>query len=46
MDKQMVIKLIKTADLEKCDMNQLIAILNLYSLLKIPHIEEVNNESD
>jgi len=33
---QLIVELIQSADLQKCDKNQLLTIINLFDLLKIP----------
>lgn len=35
-EKQKIRELLKNADLDKCDGNQLITIINLFDLLEIP----------
>ena len=35
-EKNEIIKLLKSADLDKCNKNQLITIINLFDILKVP----------
>ena len=34
--KKEIAKLLKTADFDKCDLNQLVTVINLFDVLEIP----------